>query len=46
MEEDIKWLLEELIKAGRYADIHFSKIEEIAFRNGYKIDEDLDLEEI
>jgi len=42
-ENDIKWLLEELLKAGRYTEVDFDKITEIAKRNGYEIDEDLDL---
>jgi len=42
-KDDIQWLLEELLKAGRYAEIDFNKTSEIAKRNGYEIDEDLDL---
>jgi len=45
-DEDIKWLLEELLRSTRYADVDFQKISEIAKRNGYTIDDDLDLEEI
>lgn len=42
-EDDIKWLLTELLEAGRYAEIDFNRVSEIAKRNGYEIDEDLDL---
>jgi len=45
-DEDIKWLLEEILKAGRYAEVDFEKITEVARRNGYIIDDDLDLKEI
>jgi len=45
-ESDIKWLLQELLEAGKYAEVDFSKITEIAKRNGYEVDEDLDLVEI
>jgi len=45
-KEDIKWLLEEVLKAGRCAEVDFEKITEVAKRNGYEINEDLDLEEI
>jgi len=38
--------LAELLKAGRYAEVDFEKITEVAKRNGYTIDDDLDLEEI
>lgn len=43
---DIKLLLEELLEASRYADVDFQKITEIAERNGYMINDDLDIEEI
>jgi len=45
-KEDIKWLLTELLEAGRYTEVDFDKINEIAKRNGYELDEDLDLVEI
>lgn len=45
-EDDIKWLLEELLEAGRYAEVDFDKITEIAKRNGYEIGEELDIIEI
>jgi len=45
-KEDIKWLLEEVLKAGRYADVDFEKITDVAKRNGYAIDNDLDLTEV
>jgi len=45
-DEDVKWLLEEILKAGRYAEVDFEKITEVAKRNGYEINEDLDLIEI
>jgi len=45
-DEDIKLLLEELLKSARYADVDFQKISEIAKRNGYEIDDDLDLVKI
>jgi len=45
-KEDIKWLLEQLLNAGRYTEVNFEKITEVAKRNGYEINDDLDLEEI
>lgn len=45
-KDDIQWLLEQLLNAGRYTEINFDKITEIAKRNEYKIDDDLDLVEI
>jgi len=45
-KEDIEWLLKELLEAGKYAEVDFDKITEIAYSNGYKVDEDLDLVEI
>lgn len=42
-EDDILWLLKALLEAGKYAEIDFNKVSEIAERNDYKIDEDLDL---
>jgi len=45
-KDDIKWLLKALLEAGRYATVDFDKITEVAKRNGYEIDEDLDLIEI
>jgi len=45
-KDDIKWILEQLLNAGRYTEVDFDKIEEIARRNGYEIDEELDLVEI
>jgi len=45
-KDDIKWLLKELLEAGKYAEVDFDKISEIAKRNGYEVDEDLDLVEI
>ena len=45
-DKDIKWLLEEVLKAGRYADVDFEKITDVARRNGYAIDNDLDLTEV
>ena len=46
IKEDTKWLLEALLEAGKYAEVDFDRISEIAKRNGYEIDEELDLIEI
>jgi len=45
-KDDIEWLLKELLEAGKYAEVDFEKITEVARRNGYEIDEELDLVEI
>jgi hypothetical protein len=46
IKEDAKWMLKALLEVGKYAEIDFDMISEIAYRNGYEIDEDLDLVEI
>jgi len=42
-KDDIQWLLTQLLEAGMYTEIDFNKTSEIAKRNGYEINEDLDL---
>lgn len=45
-KEDIKWLIENLLRALMSDEVEFPDLVKLAERNGYAINEDLDLEEI